>query len=427
MYSKTYIFASNMGSNMRNDDDVMLEIYKLLEVSGSRNLHTVICQQKELMGISDYQMSKILDIDKSTFNRLIKKIADGQVNNVDFYSILKICQFLGIGIEEMSQIYVASLQANHIAELEQARKANYIINHFDIKGLKDAGFIDTTNDFKAIENRLVKFFCLDSIFTYSSQIGGVAFSRTKRISDDKMREFWVRSAFFQFEKIANPNQYKKEELLSIIPKIGPYTRYEEKGFLTVIQALYNIGITVIVQSYLSKTQVRGGTFIVNDKPCIVVTDFQKTYYSLWVALMHELYHILFDLEQLKSLRYHLTGEAQSDLYLFREDYADLFSWEMLFQQAKLDFIKQMISSPAYVDNYAKENKVHPSIIYGFYCYEEKAKNKREYYGLYQQYFAKADKALKTVRINPWNKATIYEGIEETKQLYTITNETNSNV
>lgn len=404
---------------MRNENDPLLEIYQLLETTHSPNLYSTICLKREQMGITDHQMSKILDIDKTTLSRLIKRIAEGNVNNVDFYSILKICQFLGIGIEEMSQIYVASLNTESIRELENARKANYIINTFDIKGLKDVGFIDTTTDFKAIENRIVKFFCLESLFQYTNDIGAVAFSRTKAVSHDKMRDFWVRSAFFQFEKILNPHEYTRQNLLSIIPKIAPYTRYEEKGFSTVVQALYNIGITVIVQSYLSKTQVRGGTFIVNNKPCIVITDFNKNYYGFWIALMHELYHVLFDFDSLQSLRYHLTGEAQSDLYLFREEYADYFSWEMMFPQDKLDFIKHVIKSNEYVLDYAEKNKVHPSIIYGFYCYEQKTKHNNDYYGLYQQYFGKADKALSSVRNNPWIKGTIYEGIEENKKHYTL--------
>ena len=402
---------------MRNNDP-MTEIYEILQSSESANLYSIIKQKQDLMNISDHQMSKILDIDKSTLNRLIKRISEGQVTNVDFFTILKICQFLGIGIEEMSQIYVASLTPSHIKELEDARKANFIIQTFDVKGLKDVGFLESTNDFKLIEKRIIEFFCLESIFQYNNDVGAVAFSRTKALSHDKMRDFWVRSAFFQFEKIGNPNEYNKQSLLSIIPKIAPYTRYEEKGFWIVMQALYNIGVTVIVQSYLSKTQVRGGTFVVNDKPCIVITDFNKNYYGFWVALMHELYHVLFDLDQLKSLRYHLSGEAQSDLYLFREDYADYFSWEMLLAQEKLDFVKHLIKSPAYILDYAEKNRIHPSIIYGFYCYEQKAKFQNDVYKFYQQFFGKSDKAFKVIRSNPWQKKTIYEGIEENKNLYT---------
>lgn len=50
-----------------------------------------------------------------------------------------------------------------------------------------------------------------------------------------MREIWAREAIFQFQKMDNPNEYYKAKLLSIIPKIRPYTRYEEKGLLTGLQ------------------------------------------------------------------------------------------------------------------------------------------------------------------------------------------------
>ena len=408
---------------MSKTDDAMQEIYKLLQSSDSKNLAQLVSEKKEQMGISELQMSKILGIDKSTFSRLIKKLQEGNIDNIDFYSILKICQLMGISVEEMSQIYVASLNSENIKELERARKAHYIIQNFDIKGLKDADFIENITDFDKIEQRIVSFFRLDSIFQYNSEIGAVAFSRTKNISHDKMREFWVRSAIFQFEKLDNPNDYKREELLSLIPNIGPYTRFEEKGFWTVIQALYNIGITVIVQSYLSKTQVRGGTFSIKNKPCIVITDYNKRYYSVWQALMHELYHVLYDFEQLKSLKYHLTGEAQSDLYLFKEDYADYFGWEMLFQEEKLDFIKHMMKSDSYVYDYAEKNKIHPSIIYGFYCFQEKTKNNKDFYGLYQHHFGKTDKAFSLVKSSPWSKETndIFEGIEKIKKVLTMQN------
>lgn len=401
--------------------DLMQEIYKLLQSPESKTFFQIISEKKEKMGISDLQMSKILGIDKSTFNRLLKKIEEGQVDNIDFYSILKISQLLGIGIEEISQIYVSSLSPDHIKELERARKANYIINNFDLKGLKESGFIDSISDFDVIENKITTFFKLDSIFHFKSDIGAVAFSRSKHISHDKMRDFWVRSAIFQFEKVDNPNEYDRDKLLAIITKIAPYTRLEGKGFWTVMQALYNVGVTVIVQSYLSKTQVRGATFVVKDKPCIVITDYNKRYYSFWQALMHELYHVIYDLDQLKSLKYHLTGEPQSELYLFKEDYADYFGWEMLFPQEKLEFVRHMISSKTYVYDYAEKHKVHPSIIYGFYCHYEKNKNGKDYYGLYQQYFGKTDKAFAVVRSNPWDKETIYEGIETIRKVFKTEN------
>lgn len=397
---------------MRNESNIN-DIYKFLEHSETQSLFDLISKKREEMSLSNLQMSKILDIDKSTFDRLLKKIEDGDSSSIDFFTILKICNLFGIDIQEISEIYASSLKPESIGELEQARKANYIINQFDLKGLKDAGFIESITDFRQIEKRIVDFFRLDSIFQFNSEIGMALFSRTKANSQDKMREFWVRSAFYQFEKINNSNDYDRETLLAIVPKIRPYTRFEEKGFLTVLQALYNAGVTVIVQSYLSKTQVRGATLAAKNKPCIVITDFNKSYATLWFALLHELYHVLYDFEELKTWKYHLTGE--NDIYLLREDDADYFAREMLLPKEKLDFVKHLINSPALVAEYAEKNKVHPSIIYSFYCYEEKKQNGKDFYGLYQKYFGKPDKTLQVVKTHPWDKESIYQEIEIVKK------------
>lgn len=395
------------------------DIYKILERDEGESLFDVISKKRDQMGLSNLQMSKILGIDKSTFDRLLKKIEDGDNSNIDFFSILKICNLFGIDIKQISEIYASSLSSSSIGELEQARKANYIINQFDLKGLKDVGFINSISDFREIERRIISFFKLESIFQFNIEIGAVLFSRTKATSHDKMREFWVRSAFYQFEKINNPNDYDRDILLSIIPKVRLYTRFEEKGFLTVLQALYNAGVTVIVQSYLSKTQVRGGTFSINQKPCIVITDFNKNYATIWFALLHELYHVLYDFEELKTWKYHLTGE--SDIYLLREDDADYFACEMLLPKEKLNFIKHVINSPILVAEYAEKNKIHPSIIYSFYCYEEKKNNGKDYYGLYQKFFGKPDKLLFTIKTHPWDKENIYHEIQNIKQKFTTQN------
>ncbi|WP_421829682.1 ImmA/IrrE family metallo-endopeptidase [Larkinella sp.] len=392
-------------------EHLLSEIYQLLETDNPVSFRELVEQRKNEMGItSNRQLSKLIGIDQTRLDRML----DGDTLKVDLFSFVKLDEFLGIGIKKLVQVYVSSLKPEFIGELERTRKASYIIRNFDLAGLKNQGFIDSISNFEAIEKRLTGFFKLDSILHYEREIGSVLFSRTKANSHDKMREFWVRSAYYQFERIENPNPYDRNALESLIPKIRPYTRYEEKGFLTVIQALYNIGITVIVQKYLSKTQVRGGTFSVKNKPCIVITDFNKAYPTLWFALMHELFHVLFDFEDLqKGMRFHLTGE--SDLLLFREEDADYFAREILFPQEKLDYIKTQINTPGIVAAYAEKNRVHPGIIYAFFCYHEKKHRNKDLYAIFQQYFGKSDKALQAVRTNPWDKETIYQEIELIKK------------
>lgn len=397
---------------MSNLDNYMDEVYKHLHLTNPKKFIDIINDRLQQYNISVYQMGKMLSFDKSTFVRLIRKIESGDIQKVDFHTILKITRFLGIGIDEISQLYISSLNPSAVVELEISKKANFLYRNFDLKGLKKIGFISNVYDVEAIELKLLSFFRLDSLVDYQAEVGAVLFSRAKRESHDKMREFWVRSAHFQFQKINNPNDFDKEKLLAIIPNIRPYTRFEEKGLLTVFKALYNIGVTVISQKYLAKTRVRGGTFVVDNKPCIVITDFNNSYATLWFALLHELYHVLYDFDELSTWIYHLTGEP--DLSLLKEDVADYFAREMLFPTDKLNYIKHMISSPIVVQEYAKKNHVHPSIIYSFYCYEEN-KQGNNVYPFYQKYFGNPDKALDQIKSNPWNKQSIYDEIEIIKE------------
>lgn len=400
---------------MRNNEFNPIDIYKMFDDSKRIPLINIIKEKKEKLGLSNFQLSNILSIDKTTLDRLLDRIEKGETKAIDFYQVLKLSQFFDIDLKELSQYYVSSLHKEDISQLEKIRAGSYIIERFDLKGLKKIGFIDNVNDIKLIEQRIVSFFGLLSIYEYDKEISTPLFSKTKRNSDDKMRSFWINSAICQFKKANNQNEYDKEKLLALIPKIRPYTRYEENGFKTVIQALYNVGITVIVQPYLTKTEVRGATFIVHNKPCIVITDFNKNYATIWFALMHELFHVLYDFEELKIWEYHLTNDKEPELTLFREKYADYFAREMLFSDDKLRFVKSMISSPELVCEYAKKNQIHPSIIYSFYCFME-SEHGNNYYPLYQKYFGTPEKLLKQVKTNPYLKVSIDDEIQAIKRI-----------
>lgn len=394
---------------MRDTDNLLSEIYKYLEVDNGQTLKDIVDSKIHELNITSHKLSQLIGIDKSTFNRIIS----GDTQKVDLFNILKISQFLGISIDEITRIYVSSLKPEFVGELEIARKANYIINTFDIDGLYKIGFLKSKTSILEIEKRIVTFFGLNTIFEYSESVSGVLFSRTRASSHDKMREFWVRSAHYQFKKINNPNEYNSEELQRIIPKIRSYTRYEENGLATVIHALYRIGVTVIVQGYLAKTQVMGGTFVVNNKPCIVLTDYNKRYPIIWTALMHELYHVLYDFEDLKGWVYHLSGE--SDTLLMREEDADFFAQEILFPEEKMNYIRHFIHDRAMVENFAKENKVHSSLIYHFYCLDVQRQSDDKVWGLFANLIPSTSRTIEAVSSNPFNKESIFEEIKTIKR------------
>jgi len=379
---------------MKNDNK-LTEIYNLLGISGKKNIRELIEDKKEELRISsNRQLSQVLGINKDTLHRIIT----GEGKKVDLISIIKISNFLDLKVEETIQVYISTLKKESISEIEKNRKANFILKNFDIEVLYKIGFIKSKTDFEAMEKRILSFFKIDSIFDYEDAVAYPLFSKSKRSSDEIMNTFWIKAAYMQFEEINNPNEYDAYELKRTVTKIRPYTRLEERGLLTVIKALYMLGVTVVIQKYISKTSVKGATFVIDGKPCIVLTDIFGRYDLLWFTLLHELCHVLFDFEELERKSYHLSGV--SDLLLLNEERANKFSREILFPQERMNFIKPNINNSFLVSQYAEKNNVHPSIIYGFYIFDHPKKNE-QLYRKFSRFLLKSDKAIDSLKTNMW--------------------------
>ncbi len=377
-----------------SEDKGLDSIYQLLGINSKRTLNDIIEEKKEELSISsDNQLATLLGINIDTLNRIL----NGDNKKVDIISFIKISNFLELNIEETVNVYIATLKPEAITDIEETKKANFIVKHFDLDGLKSIGFIKSKTDFKYIENRIINFFDIDSIYDYKTLVAYPLFSKSKRTSSDLMNDFWIKSAYSQLEKINNPNEFNKEDFKRLITKIRPYSRLEGNGLLTVIRALYVVGVTVIIQKYVSKTSVKGATFIVNGKPCIILTDYYAKYDMLWFTLFHEMCHVLYDFEELESMKYHLSGAA--DILLLNEDRANKFARTMLFSDEKLNFIKPNINNHFLVSRYAEEHGVHPSIIYGFYIHDQPKKKQGSLYAKYSRHLTNSENALKSLKTN----------------------------
>ncbi len=371
-------------------------IYNILGISNNRSLNHLIDDKKEQLSInSDRQLSTLLGINIDTLNRIL----NGENQKVDLISIIKISTFLELEIQDTINVYLSTLKPDALAEIEETKKANFIVKNFDLDGLKKIGFIKKKTDFKHIEERITDFFDIKSVFDYVDEVAVPLFSKGKKSSSDLMNDFWIKSAYSQLEKIDNPNDFNHIDFKKLVTKIRPYSRLETVGFHTVIRALYVVGVTVIIQKYVSKTSVKGATFIVKGKPCIVITDYYGKYDMMWFTLFHELCHIYYDLEDLKLNKFHLSGSP--DLLLLNEDRANLFARTMLFSDEKLSYISSNINNPHAVSIYAEEHGVHPSIIYGFYIYDQPENIKGKLYRKFSKYLISSDVALKSLKSNIW--------------------------
>lgn len=393
---------------MNEDSDFIEAFNRLIEPLhitddiGEAPFSVLFERRIEELGITQSRAEAMLGIEKKSLNNILNK----EAKRVDIITIIKLAQFLNLPVDDFVKVYLQELPSEQIGDIEKAKKNNFIVQNFDLPQLHKKKFISSKTDYEAIEKRIVQFFGLNSIYDFANETVTPAFSRTKRSSSDLMREFWVQSALSQFKLLENPNPYNREQLIDLIPKIRPYTKNVPKGLLTVVKALFSLGITVIYQESLPNISVRGATFVVNGKPCIVINDVYKRYPTLWFSLMHELHHVLYDFDEIQQVKYHLTGEP--DLWL-KEEKANDFAREYLFGKKRSKYIKPFINESILVKEYAEKSQVHPSIIYNFYMYDI------DNWVRFKKQIPESSLAVNNLNVNIWESESVKETTERLKK------------
>lgn len=363
-------------------------------------------------GLTKTQFEKLSGMER----RSIDAILDKTSKQTDIIKLLKLAEFLEIDFNELLIIHFNNRPVEEIKELQSSMDITFINKFFDLKTLTGLGFIKKNDSLETLKERICAFFALDSIYDYDRELNDALYSRTKKSFSDKMKDFWIKSSYKYFELIDNPNEYHRQNLVDLIPKIKPYTQNLENGLLTVCQALYNVGVTVVFQPSLPKTQIRGATFFIDNKPCIVITDFNKNYATIWFALIHELSHVLFDLDTIEKTSYHLSGEP--DLFLIQEDKANEFASEYLLSSEKMRYIEKMIHNKFMVAKFAKECQIHPCIIYAQYQWRQSELG-NDYWGAFKEHFPNIAKTTKNLNVANWDVESIKEVSLRIKELLTV--------
>jgi HTH-type transcriptional regulator/antitoxin HigA len=366
----------------------------------------------ENSGLTKTQFEKLSGMERRSLDAILDKTS----KQTDIIKLLKLAEFLEMDFNELLIIHFKDRPVEEIKELQSSMDITFINKYFDLKTLINLGFIDKNDSLDKLKERICKFFDIDSIYEYDRELSEAFYSRTKKSFSDKMKDFWIKSSYKYFELIDNPNDYSRQNLVELIPKIKPYTQNVETGLLTVFQALFNIGITVVFQPSLPKTQIRGATFLIKNKPCIVITDLNRNYSTIWFALIHELHHVLFDLETIGKTNYHLSGEP--DLFLIQEDTANEFASEYLLSSEKMRFIEKMMHNKFMVEKFAKECQIHPCIIYSQYQWRQSEKG-NDYWGAFKEHFPNIKSVTKKLNVSNWDIESIKETALKIRELLTV--------
>lgn len=355
------------------NDDKYSEIDSLLRLAlKEESLREVF--EKRLHELRTHQtaIERLLKIQRRTLNGIL----DGTQKRIDFDKLRQLAAFLNIPIEQVYQMHSVAMEENFVLKDSPATKKRFIKEHFDLTVLKKAGFINSLYDFEEIENKIVTFFGLSQIFEYEKRSFDAAFSdplaksNRPKTCTEATRDFWLTSAKKLATLLDNPYTYNRQSLIEYFPQIRWHSTNVQFGLLNVIKALFKLGITVVYQSPFSSLHLRGATFAVNGKPVIVLTNYKGFYSTLWHCLIHELYHILFDWEDIKKNNFHLSEDA-NELHKIndKEIEADNFARDYMFSLRKLEEIKPYMQDEEYVQEVAQLNNVHPSTIYVYYAFE----------------------------------------------------------
>lgn len=337
-------------------------------------------------------------------SRTLKGILDGSQKTFDHTALIKIANLLQEPREKVVKLYFDSLEEKYpIVSATTPEKITFIKENFPLAIFKKDKFIDNITNFNHIEKRICDRLGLKSIFEYRKPQMDVAFSsgNSFKPENELTRAFWIAAAKASFEEIDNPYEFNPDELAEYFPKLRWQSTDEEHGFSNVIRHLYKLGVTVIYQAPMHTLQLRGATFSVNEKPCIVITNYVGFYSTLWFALIHEILHVIFDWEEIKANAFHLSDDSNPDISLKeKEAETNKYARQYLFSHDKAKKIKPFLNDVSYVKEFALDNHVHVSLIYAFYAFDN-GKDDRMAWARARRYDGDIKECIKSIDY-PWH-------------------------
>lgn len=358
-----------------------------------------------------------IKIHEDTLNKYLEGRAELKLNQA-----VRIMKILGLTESQFVQAYFKEADEVDEQAFDRLERISYVAKNFDIPALRKLGIIRARAKMEEYEHCICSFLGLSSIYEYDDvSLLPTLFSKSKRkVAEEKeakMTVFWLRCAYRSFTRIGNPNEYDRNLLLQLVRKAPEFTADEANGYYRFVWVLYQIGVTVLTQAYTPGTKAYGGAIIIEDKPCIVVTDMGKQYHKLWISLLHELHHVINDFELLKSMTYHFSTPDMPDL-LLNEAKADKFAYDVLVNPTVQSHLNRVMAFPSRVQELAVQLGVSPAIIYGVYLEQLTDKEaKKTMFARFNKlgYLSSSDIATKRIIFDPVGRKSLVEAIDRMKK------------
>lgn len=365
-----------MGNINSDSDDILKRLFEPKPTKIKETLEELFINRLESLNIPKTTALNIMGMSVRTLDGILS----GEQKMLDYTQLIKLSNFLGTDLEQIATLYLQKVNEVHNVgnDINRTNEMVEFINEkFNLAELKKVGLIKSLTDYNEIVKSICNYFGLKNIFEYSEPDINVAFSSGKRAKRNCSVKNWVYLAEQSCIELRNPNIYSRDKLIDYFPQIRWQSMDVENGLVNVIKQLFQLGITVVFIPSFPSLHIRGATFMVNDKPCIALTDYVGFYPTLWFALVHELYHVLFDWDEIQLSNYHISQEGQKSLdsESQSEIEADNFAREYLFSKEKTKEASGFINNHEFIKQYAISNNVDPSFAYVFYAFDAPSSDK----------------------------------------------------
>ncbi|HIB37959.1 ImmA/IrrE family metallo-endopeptidase [Mesonia sp.] len=359
---------------MSEAEEILNNLFKKTEPKVKDTLDELFKQRLKHLSISKTKSLSLMGMGSRTLDGILS----GKQKVLDFSQLIKLSSFLGLDLKEVAALYVDKLNENYEFDTfnQNLKLADFLNENFNLAELKKIKLIDSLDDYDKIAKSICNYLGLKSIFDYKHPNLNISFSSGKRAKKNCSISNWVYQAKETCIELNNNNNFIREKLIEYIPQIRWYSMDVENGLVHVIKHLYQLGITVVMIPKFPSIHIRGATFNVNDKPCIALTDYKGYYPTIWFALVHELYHVLFDWDEIRYTDYHISQEDKDyfDKHSQNEKDANEFARKFLFSKEKTSEVSYYMKSDSFVFDYCIENHVHPSFAYVFYAFDNSKNN-----------------------------------------------------
>ena len=366
-----------------------------------------------------YAIADEIMASRATLEKFIKGEAD-----LKFMQAVRLMKVLGVPESDYVSVYCKDKDDVENESFDKLERLSYIVKNFDIPALKRLGIITSRAKIDDYEKCICDFLGLQSIYQYEdTSLMPVLFSKSKRKiieeKESKMTSFWLKCSIATFMKMNNPYDFDRDLLIQLLKRTAEFTEDEKNGYYRFVLVLYQLGVTVLTQSYHVGTNTHGCTMIINGKPCLVVTDMGKKYHKLWLSLLHELYHVINDFDLIETLNYHFSTPDEPDL-LFNEKKADQFGLDVLIPPAIQEKLKSIVPFPIKVKALSSQLHVSPAVVYGVYLENlPNGKEKSRQFSIYnkENMLLSSEVATKDILFDPVNKRSLEKAIEGMKTVF----------